>query len=218
MDKIRLVYRQTGRAVWMSHLDTMRTLQRVIHRADVPIRYSEGFNPHALLSILMPLSVGTASLCQIVDIRVKESVDLETLPQRLTDVMPEGLEVTEAYEEGEKPAALKWLRVEGRWEYDARETAAMARECEELFSHRVEVLRRTKRGEGMFTLTDHIRDLTFTPEGEILRVEALVSCAEPVVNPELITAAVAQNRPEATPDGGHFCRLAFYKADDTPFR
>ena len=218
MDKIRLVYSQTGRAVWMSHLDTMRTLQRVIHRADVPIRYSEGFNPHALLSILMPLSVGTASLCQIADIRVKEDVVLPTLPERLTAVMPEGLKVTEAYEDGEKPAALKWLRVEGRWEYDTRDTAAMARECRELFSRSVEVLRRTKRGEGMFTLTDHIRNLTFTPEGEILRVEALVSCAEPVVNPELITAAVTQNLPEAAPDGGHFCRLALYKADDTPFR
>ena len=88
MDKIRLVYSQTGRAVWMSHLDTMRTLQRVIHRADVPIRYSEGFNPHALLSILMPLSVGTASLCQIADIRVKEDVDLPTLPERLTSPLP----------------------------------------------------------------------------------------------------------------------------------
>jgi hypothetical protein len=132
--------------------------------------------------------------------------------------MPEGLEVTEAYEDGEKPAAIKWLRVEGSWEYDTRDTAAMARECRELCSHSVEVLRRTKRGEGMFTLTDHIRNLTFTPEGEILRVEALVSCAEPVVNPELITAAVTQNLPEAAPDGGHFCRLALYKADDTPFR
>lgn len=218
MDKIRLVYRQTGRAMWISHLDTMRTLQRVLHRADVPIRYSEGFNPHVLLSILMPLSVGTASLCQIADIRVKESIDLSSLPERLTAVMPEGLAVTEAYEDGEKPAALKWLRVEGRWEYDDRNTDAIARACAELFSHSVEVLRRTKRGEGMFALTDHIRDLTFTPEREIVRVNALVSCAEPVVNPELITAAVAQNLPSAVPDGGRFCRLALYKADDTPFR
>ena len=153
MDKIRLVYRQTGRAIWISHLDTMRTLQRVLHRADVPIRYSEGFNPHVLLSILMPLSVGTASLCQIADIRVKEAVDLASLPARLTAVMPEGLEVTEAYENGEKPAALQWLRVEGRWEYDERDPVRMAEACTELFSHSVEVLRRTKRGEGNFTLT-----------------------------------------------------------------
>ena len=69
MDKLRLVYEQTRRAIWMSHLDTMRTLQRAIKRAGIPIRYSEGFNPHELISILLPLSVGTASLCQIADRR-----------------------------------------------------------------------------------------------------------------------------------------------------
>ena len=72
MDKLRLVYEQTCRAIWMSHLDTMRTLQRAVKRAGIPIRYSEGFNPHELISILLPLSVGTASLCQMADIRVRE--------------------------------------------------------------------------------------------------------------------------------------------------
>ena len=63
MDKLRLVYEQTGRAVWMSHLDTMRTLQRAIKRAAIPIRYSEGFNPHELISILLPLSVPFSYVC-----------------------------------------------------------------------------------------------------------------------------------------------------------
>ena len=88
MDKLRLVYEQTRRAIWMSHLDTMRTLQRAIKRAGIPIRYSEGFNPHELISILLPLSVGTASLCQIADIRVREDVDIAALPAQLTAVMP----------------------------------------------------------------------------------------------------------------------------------
>lgn len=218
MDKIRLIYEQTGRAVWMSHLDTMRTFQRALHRAEIPIRYSEGFNPHVLMSILMPLSVGTASLCQIADIRVKEDVDIRSLPERLSAALPEGLRVTKAYEGGAKPAELKWLRVEGRWEYDARDPAAMAERCRELFSGPVEVLRRTKRGEGMFSLSEHIRELSFTPEGENVRVGAVVSCFEPVVNPDLLIAAVEQNLPEAAPDAGRFTRLALYTADGRPFR
>ncbi len=218
MDKIRLVYRQTGRAVWMSHLDTMRTFQRALHRAELPIRYSEGFNPHVLMSILMPLSVGTASLCQIADIRLKEDVDLAELPARLSAVLPEGLCVTEAYEGGAKPAELKWLRVEGRWEYDERDAAAMAEQCRALFASPVEVLRRTKRGEGMFPVTEHIRDLRFTPEEGAVIVSATVSCAEPVVNPDLLTAAVEQNLPSAAPDAGRFTRLALFRPDGSPFR
>ena len=218
MDKIRLVYSQTGRAVWMSHLDAMRTLQRVMNRAGVPIRYSEGFNPHALISILMPLSVGTESLCQMADIRVREDVDLAALPARLTAVMPEGIVVTDAYEDAAKPAEVKWLACEGRWEYDTADPVRMAEICRELFSAPVTVIRRTKRGEGPFTITAHIRELTFTPEEGFVRVSAVVSCAEPVVNPDLLTAAVVQNRPEAAPDAGRFRRLALFKADGTAYR
>ena len=218
MDKLRLVYEQTGRARWISHLDTMRTLQRGLLRAGVPIKYSEGFNPHAQISIVMPLSVGTESLCQLADIRVKEDVDLASLPGRLTAVMPEGLRFLDAYEDYAKPVELKWLTVEGLWEYDNADPKEITAHCRELFAAPVVVTRRTKRGEGPFTITEHIRDLIFTPEAGAVRVKAMVSAAEPVVNPDLITAAVVQNRPELSPDAAHFTRLALYKADGTVFR
>ena len=218
MDKLRLVYEQTGRAVWMSHLDTMRTLQRAIKRAAIPIRYSEGFNPHELISILLPLSVGTASLCQIADIRVREDVDSAALPAQLTDVMPEGIRVTDCYENAMKPAELKWMRVEGVWEYDAADTEVVAAQCRALFAQPVEVLRKTKRGEGLFTVTDHVREFTFTAGDGTVTVAGIVSCADPVVNPELLTAAVRTHLPDCTPDGGRFCRMALYRADGTPYR
>ena len=218
MDKLRLVYSQTGRARWISHLDAMRTLQRIMLRAGVPIKYSEGYNPHALISILMPLSVGTESLCQLADIRVREDVDLSALPGLLTAVSPEGLIFTGAYENGAKAAELKWLEAEGVWEYDSADSEEMASRCRELFAAPVQVLRRTKRGEGMFIITDHIRELTFSPEPGQVRVHCTVSCAEPVVNPDLLTAAVIQNLPDAAPDAARFRRLALYKSDGSAFR
>lgn len=218
MDKLRLVYEQTGRAVWMSHLDTMRTLQRAIKRAGIPIRYSEGFNPHELISILLPLSVGAASLCQIADIRVREDVDIAALPAQLTAAMPEGLRVTDCYENAMKPAELKWMGINGVWEYDDADTEAVAEKCRVLFSRPVEVLRKTKRGEGVFTVTDHIRDLTFTAGDGTVTVTGIVSCAEPVVNPVLLTAAVRTHLPDCAPDGGGFCRMALYRTDGTPYR
>ena len=218
MDKLRLVYEQTGRARWISHLDAMRTLQRGLLRAGVPIKYSEGFNPHAQISIVMPLSVGTESLCQMADIRVREDVDLPSLPEKLTAVMPEGFRFTSAYEDFAKPVELKWLAVEGLWEYDDADTDAMAGELRALFSAPVVVTRRTKRGEGPFTITEHIRDISFTAEAGAVRVRSTVSAAEPVVNPDLLTAAAAQNRPDLAPDAAHFTRLSLYKADGSEFR
>ena len=71
---------------------------------------------------MLPLSVGTASLCQMADIRVREDVDIAALPAQLTAVMPEGLRVTDCYENAMKPAELKWMRVEGAWAYDTAHT------------------------------------------------------------------------------------------------
>ena len=218
MDKLRLLYEQTGRSIWCSHLDTMRTLQRAMNRADVPIRYSEGFNPHAQISILMPLSVGTASECQIAEIRVREELDLASLPEKLTAVMPEGIRVLSAYEDGMKPAAVKWLSVEALWEYDGRDPVAMAEALTKLFSSPLSVLRRTKRGEGLFAITEHIESIRFAPaEGGVL-VAAVLSCNEPVVNPDLLTAAVRENAPELAPDGGRFCRKELFTAEKKIFR
>ena len=83
MDKLRLRFEKTGRAVYISHLDLMHTMQRVFSRAGFELKYSEGFNPHPQISIALPLSVGTASECEIMDFRLREDVDLAALPASL---------------------------------------------------------------------------------------------------------------------------------------
>ena len=62
MDKYRLLFSKTGRAVYISHLDLMRTLTRAFLRAECRLKYSEGFNPHPQISIALPLSDVSACL------------------------------------------------------------------------------------------------------------------------------------------------------------
>ena len=61
--KERIIYRikfTKGEEVkYIGHLDVMRIFQRAIKRADLPIAYSQGFNPHQLLSFANPLTLGT---------------------------------------------------------------------------------------------------------------------------------------------------------------
>ena len=120
MDKLRLRFEKTGRAVWISHLDLMHTMQRAFSRAGYELKYSEGFNPHPQISIALPLSVGVESYCEIMDFRLKGDADIKSLPERLTAVMPEGIRVTDCYEPETKFAALKYLQIEGCFEYDRR--------------------------------------------------------------------------------------------------
>ena len=55
-DKLRLRFRKTGRAVYISHLDLMVTMQRAFSRAGCALKYSEGYNPHPLISIALMIA------------------------------------------------------------------------------------------------------------------------------------------------------------------
>ena len=219
MDKLRLRFRKTGRAVYISHLDLMQTMQRAFFRAGYALRYSEGYNPHPLLSIALPLSVGAASECELMDFRLKEDVDLTALPARLTAALPEGIEVLEAYEFTRKAAELKWLRVRGVFEYDAREAAAMTAALRDFYAQeQIVITKKTKRGQGETDIRPAIREIAFSAEGADVVLEALISAQEPTLNPELLAEAPRQLRPEIAPDFARFTRIETYDPDMQLFR
>ena len=217
MDKLRLRFEKTGRAVYISHLDLMATMQRAFSRAGLELKYSEGFNPHPLISILLPLSVGTASVCELMDFRLKEDADLRTLPARLTAVMPEGIRVTEAYPAEQKSARLKWLDVTGRLEYDR---SAPAPEELQAFFDRDELVieRKTKRGMGLADIRPAIDRIAFAADGTDRILSARISAQEPTLNPDLLIQAMRQLQPELAPDFAEFTRLETYDADHNIFR
>ena len=219
MDKLRLRFRKTGRAVYISHLDLMQTMQRAFFRAGYALRYSEGFNPHPLISIALPLSVGTASECELMDFRLKEDPDLTALPAHLTAALPEGIEILEAYEFTRKAAALKWLRVRGVFEYDARDAAVMAEALTDFYAQDTIVIsKKTKRGQGETDIRPAIREIAFSARGSDVILEALISAQEPTLNPELLWDALRQLRPEIAPDFAKFTRIETYDADMQLFR
>ena len=219
MDKLRLRFEKTGRAIWISHLDLMHTMQRAFSRAGYELKYSEGFNPHPQISIALPLSVGVASHCEIMDFRLKGDADLTELPARLTAVMPEGIKVTECYEQINKVALLKFLEIEGSFEYDTRDTAEMAKALTDFYAREsIVITKKTKRGVGESDIRPAIREITFTAgEGEV-RLHALISAQEPTLNPALLADALRQLKPDIAPDFEKFVRIENYLENMEVFR
>ena len=217
MDKLRLRFEKTGRAVYISHLDLMATMQRAFSRAGLELKYSEGFNPHPLISILLPLSVGTASVCELMDFRLKEDIDLSALPARLTAVLPEGIRVTEAYPAEQKSARLKWLDVTGRLEYD--HFAPAPEELQAFFSREELVIeKKTKRGLGQSDIRPAIDRIAFSADGADRILTARISAQEPTLNPDHLIQALRQLQPELVPDFAEFTRLETYDAEHNIFR
>ena len=61
-------YTKESNIKFISHLDLMRTIQKVVRRAELPVKYSQGFNPHMALSIAQPLGVGVYSSGEYMDL------------------------------------------------------------------------------------------------------------------------------------------------------
>jgi len=106
--RIRIGYRKLGRAAYLSHLDLVRSFPRMLRRVGLPLYYSEGFRPLPRLTFVPALPVGTASLCEHVDVRLRasESPDLQRLCERLNEVAIDGLEFFGARVLGPHDAAL----------------------------------------------------------------------------------------------------------------
>ncbi len=219
MDKLRLRFKKTGRAVYISHLDLMHTMQRAFSRAGYELKYSEGFNPHPQISIALPLSVGAASLCEIMDFRLKSEAELSDMPARLSAAMPEGIGVTEVYEQSRKVAEIKWLEIEGVFEYDERNTEEMKASLEDFYAaESVIITKKTKRGMGESNIRPAIKSIAFEAADKAVSVKALVSAQEPTLNPELLAEALRQLRPELAPDFAKFTRIETYDANMKVYR
>ena len=214
MARHRLRFSKTGRAIYISHLDLMRTMQRAFPRAGVRIRHTEGFNPHAYISVALPLSLGMESGCELLDFEVIDGTSLTDLPELLTRHLPEGICVTEAYEAERKVKEIAFLRLTGTLEYDALpDTANMAARLDAFFGkNSILVTKLTKKKEQTeVDIAPLIREITFASDGaNRVRMDAVVAAQNPSLNPGLLLDALAQTAPELSPDFARFARVEVY--------
>lgn len=219
MDKYRMLFAKTGRAVYISHLDLMRTITRAFLRAECRLKYSEGFNPHPNISIALPLSVGCESVCEIMDFKMLEDMPCEEIKSRISDQFPEGIEVIDVYEMQRKVKEIKWLRISGVFEYGERDAAQMAEKLNEFYAaESIVITKKTKRGMGESDIRPAIKEISFEASGRDAILSAVISAQEPTLNPELIADALRQLAPEYAPDFAKFRRLEIFDENMEIFR
>lgn len=92
----RLCFTRTGPAVWLGHLDMMRTFERSVRRAGLPVQWSQGFNPRPHLVFALPISVGMITEGDFLDLTLNETCTADEIMDRLNVALPEGLHVRSA--------------------------------------------------------------------------------------------------------------------------
>ena len=96
MSDIRIKFIRGEEVKFISHLDLMKVFERASRRANIPIAYSQGFNPHAHLIFGLPLSVGVTSQAEYADIELTEELDPENFMLGLNKQLPKGLIIVAA--------------------------------------------------------------------------------------------------------------------------
>ncbi|MBQ9603988.1 MAG: DUF2344 domain-containing protein, partial [Firmicutes bacterium] len=105
--KYRIKFTKIDKMRYIGHLDLLKYFQRAVKRANVPIAYSTGFNPHQLMSFATPLPLGMGSTSEYVDIRLETPMECEDIKAALNAQMSLGMELTEVrrMSEGEDTGA-----------------------------------------------------------------------------------------------------------------
>lgn len=108
--ELRLAFKKMGMIKFISHLDTLRVFTRAIQRAEIPVLWSEGFNPHQKLSIAQPLSVGMESEFEVMDLEVEDDYPYEELKEALNRELPKGIEIMEVTPDFDKKSVFDRIR------------------------------------------------------------------------------------------------------------
>jgi len=89
---------------FISHHDCMRLFERALSRAQLPVKYSQGFNPRPKISLPVPRTVGVSGEDEILIVGFSRPVDPETVLSLLGDQMPPGINLLNArgLNEGQK--------------------------------------------------------------------------------------------------------------------
>lgn len=218
---LRLVFEKTGDSIWISHLDLMRVFQRAFRRAGLMLKHSQGFTPRAIVSIALPLSVGTESCCELLDFELEGAVpSCDQIMAMLNAALPDGVHVLNVYESVRKIKELAFLRAELHLEYDGGFPANGIFLLEDMLNREsLVVVKHSRKGDTETEIRPLLKQFSVNQTDENTLVLELLVCAQnPSLNPQLIVDAITHYCPEMTPDFAYTRRIEVYDAQNEIFR
>ena len=223
---LRLKFKKVGSLQYISHLDLVRTMSKIITRAKLPLWYTEGFNPKPKMIFAAPLSIGTESVCEFMDLRLVDDISPEEAKARLNANMTDEMQVIDAYYTEDKLTELKWLSYSIDITTD-NASVELAESCERaLLADEVLVKKKAKPWEEAPTVNIRplIKEISAELRGDVIHIDAVLSAdASAFLNPEYVVKALKSacgilSNPDLTKEYYSIMRTAAHKADMSEFR
>lgn len=181
---------------FVSHLDIQRLLQRAFRRGEIPLAYSNGFNPHPQMSFATALSTGYTSDAEWVEVKLDADMTADEFIARVNPVMPKGFAIGEAMCIEDKLPSLTALLESAEYELTFGKNTDGARLTEgvkKLLSNEIIVDKRTKGGMKKVDIRPQVFSAQVVERGEgvVLVLKGALTAAGSM-NVELFMGALSR--------------------------
>ncbi len=221
---VRLKFCKVGTLQYISHLDLQRTFTRIINRACLPVWYTKGFNPHIKMVFSTPLSVGSQSFCEYLDIRIDREMSCEEIKERINHEMTDEFYVTDAYIPSNDFSEIKWAA----YKISINTSGASEKLAQEVYkaltTSPITLIKRTKAGEKEIDIIPLINSVQtkFNGESGTVDIFAVVKASSTeYLNPEMIITGLKNKigilSGDPTKEYYDIMRTALFKDDMTEF-
>lgn len=187
MIDVRVFFSKTGRLKYISHLDTMRALQRALTRSDLPIWYTQGFNPHVYLTFALPLSLGVEGWEESFDFRLTTALDMEEVADRLNQVLMPELRVLRCAAPQKEPAEIEKANYRIELIYPPSHKEEIVQKWKEFIALPVlEVQKKSKKGMKTVDLAPYVEVESTEEQEDRLCVQMTLAAGTQLnINPSL---------------------------------
>lgn len=167
-------FEKMGRMSWFSHLDLQNTMQRALRRAQLPVAYSQGFNPHVLTSFATALSVGCQSRGEVMEVEMAGEISPEEFAEKLNACLPDGLKVRRCASVPDSAPALMAKVAEAG--YDITAPNADLTQAVEAFLKAEEVMveKRSKTKTRLVNIRPMVHEITCAFDGKDSRLSMVL--------------------------------------------
>ncbi len=206
MHKYIVRYAKRGDAKFVSHLDFLRLIQRAMRRAELPLKFSEGFNPHPCLSFAQPLGVGVWGERELFEVEMTE--ECPDIKERLSEKMPRGIDIIEV-----TPCERNNFAKIERGIYTAVPETLPTEDALRTFMEKKEIFieKRTKSGTKLADIRPDIFEARLEGDAIFLR---LSTGSTRNLKPSTVLDAMAAEIPGYEPGFCRYTRLAMTDAEN----
>lgn len=192
MSKWRLKFSKLGMGKYISHLDLLRTFTRAIHRANLPVRYSQGFNPHQLITFSLPLALGVTSETEFVDIDFEETANPREIGEALNKTLPPDIRIMRI----SRPKISANDIVSARYIIGLTMPEALEKSKVEAFfaQNNIPALKKTKKGEKEVNLKEFIMECEICEaDGKSIKINVVLSAGGSAnIKPDLVLGKLCE--------------------------